>query len=483
MVKALVVDIGTTSLRSAIVDAAGVVSHVTQRPLTISAPAPGELIMDPSEIATLTLECARATLAAGGPVDAVGIANQRQTTLLFDGATGVPAGPALGWQDLRTVFDCLILQGQGLRFAPNQLATKAQWLLANHGAGLTSPRIASLETWLAWQLSKGTVFVSDHSNMGLSGLVLPDLSGYDATVLDTLGLSPEVLPTLVPTMGLVGSALALDGAPPITALVGDQQASLFGQCCTEVGQTKLTLGTGAMLNQRTGSQGPEAMNRFDSGCFPVPVASTTSQVEWGIEAIALSAGTCIEWLRELGLIEQPRDTEALARSVESSDGVYFVPALVGLGTPQWDFGARGAFFGLTRGSGRAHMVRAVLEGIAHNAADLVDAAIAQTGVRPDSLRLDGGMSANSFLVETLANATGLRIEVSGEIEATTRGAGLMALEAIGAISRHDVAQLWSPRHVVEPSWTAEMREAQRATWASMVARAERTIPDLSSVSF
>jgi glycerol kinase len=269
----------------------------------------------------------------------------------------------------------------------------------------------------------------------------------------------------------------------IGALVGDQSASLFGQSCVTRG-AKITFGTGAMLDMVRGPTGPDRMTRFPSGCFPVVARSRDHEITWGIEGIVLSAGACIEWLRDdLGLIADAEETEHLAESVSSTDGVAFVPALSGLGTPQWDFGARGGFFGITRGSTRAHLVRAVLDGIAQRGADLVEAAREETGLTLDEIRVDGGMSANRFLVQRLADFTGLPVAVSSEREATTKGAGLMALVAHGALSVEDVEGLWSPSAVQTPSLSDDERRRSRDEWAGVVARVERTIPELSAVEF
>jgi glycerol kinase len=226
------------------------------------------------------------------------------------------------------------------------------------------------------------------------------------------------------------------------------------------------------------------MTRFPSGCFPVVTRSRDHEITWGIEGIVLSAGACIEWLRDdLGLIANAEETETLAESVPSSDGVTFVPALSGLGTPQWDFGARGGFFGITRGSTKSHLVRAVLEGIAQRGADLVDSAHRETGVTLEEIRVDGGMSANRFLVQRLADFTGLRVAVSSQLEATTKGAGLMALVGHGALTMEDVEALWSPSVVVMPSLADDVRRRSRDDWAAVVARVEKTIPELSAVEF
>ena len=483
MVRALAIDVGTTSIRTAIVDPHGNVTHTHQQRLSIATPNPGEVELDGDEIARLALELGSRTLNDAGGADVMGITNQRATTIVFDPITGAPVGPALGWQDLRTVIDCLILQGDGLRLAPNQSATKARWLVNQSGRSSSELRFATIETWLAWKLSDGALHVTDRSNAGVNGLVALGVEEWDQTALALLGIDEAMMPTIVDTMGAVGRATALPGAPLITALVGDQSASLFGQSCVNRG-AKITFGTGAMLDMVRGPQGPDRMARFPSGCFPVVTRSRDHEVVWGIEGIVLSAGACIEWLRDdLGLITEPSETESLAESVDSTDGVSFVPALSGLGTPQWDFGARGGFFGITRGSTRAHLVRAVLEGIAQRGADLVDAAHHETGEALEEIRVDGGMSANRFLLQCVADFTGLRVAVSSEREATTRGAGLMALVAHGAISLDDVEGLWSPSEILSPSLTNESRQQCREVWAAVITRVEKTIPELSAVEF
>jgi glycerol kinase len=483
VVRALAIDVGTTWIRTAVVDAHGHVTNAHSQRLNLTTPSPGEVELDAMEIARLALELGTRTLSEAGGADVVGITNQRATTIVFDPATGTPVGPAIGWQDLRTVIDCLVLQSEGLRLAPNQSATKARWLVQHSDRTSSELKFATIETWLAWTLSDGTLHVTDRSNAAVTGLVELGVEAWDQRVLALLELDPLMMPTIVDTMGSVGRATRLPGAPMICALVGDQSASLFGQSCITNG-AKITFGTGAMLDMVRGSGGPERMTRFASGCFPVVVRSRGHEVIWGIEGIVLSAGACIEWLRDdLGLIKSADETSSLASSVPSAEGVTFVPALAGLGTPQWDFGARGGFFGLTRGSTKAHMVRAVLEGIAQRGADLVDAAYLETGVNLEELRVDGGMSANDFFVQRLADFTGRRVAVSSEREATTRGAGLMALVARDAMSLDDVEALWDPKVVVTPSITDEERQRSRDQWAEVVARVEKTIPELSAVEF
>lgn len=483
MVRALAIDVGTTSMRTAVVDDAGRVTNAHRQRLSLSTPNPGKVELDGAEIARLAVELATRTLDEAGGADVVGITNQRATTIVFDPLSGAPVGPALGWQDLRTVIDCLVLRGEGLRVAPNQSATKARWLVNQSGRRSEDLRFATIDTWLAWHLSEGALHVTDRSNAGVTGLAALGVEAWDPHALSLLGLDPAMMPTIVDTMGVVGGATALPGAPPIAALIGDQSASLFGQSCVTRG-AKITLGTGAMLDMVRGLQGPERMTRLASGCFPVVVRSRDHETVWGIEGVVLSAGACIEWLRDdLGLITSAEETESLAESVSSCDGVSFVPALSGLGTPLWDFGARGGFFGITRGSTKAHLVRAVLDGIAERCADLVDAAQRETGQTLEEIRVDGGMSANGFLVQRLADVTGLRVAVSPEREATARGAGLMALVAQGALTNDDVEALWSPPMVVTPTLDDASRSRRRDEWADTVARVEKTIPELSAVEF
>ena len=483
MVSALAIDIGTTSIRTALVDSSGQLSHIHQQRLSVRTPHPGEVELDALEIGHFVLALARRTLVEGGSCDVVGIANQRATTVVFDPVTGVPAGPALGWQDLRTVLDCLTLQSEGLRLAPNQSATKVKWLVNRSGRPSAALRFATLETWVTWLLSEGNVFVTDRSNASVNGMVTRGVDAWDPRVLALLDLDPVMLPRIVDTMDHHGRASALPGAPSITALIGDQPASLFGQSRIS-GGAKITFGTGAMLDMVRGGDGPTSLHRFASGCFPVVVRSHQGRLVWGLEAIDLAAGSCVEWLRDdLGLVRNAQESEALAKSVSSSEGVLFVPALSGLGTPQWDFGARGGFFGLTRGTTNAHLVRAVLEGIAQRGADLVDAAELESGSRLDEIRIDGGMSANGFFNQRLADYTGRPVAVSSEREATARGAGLMALVSAGHLTLSDVEMLWRPADVVVPRLSEKLRSSEREQWSAAISRVALTIPELSNVAF
>lgn len=478
----LVVDVGTSGLRAAVVRPDGEVEALSYRAFPPQSPFPGMVEFDAVGMATAVLEVSRAALAEGGPVRAVGITAQRASTIVWDRATGEPVGPGIGWQDLRTVFDCITAKADhGLHLAPNQSATKVAWLLNTYDAGRERDLcFGTVDTWVAWVLSNGDAHVTDHSNAAVTGLLKPDASGWSHTACAALNVPSGMLPTLVDTSSVFGAATALPGAPPLAALVGDQQGSLVGQSCVRPGQAKITFGSGGMLDLCTDAGAPSTGNRTAEGVFPIVAWSRDGRCTWGVEAIMLSAGTNVEWLvQDLGILDDPAQSHDVAAQCETADGVVYVPALMGLGTPHWDYGARGVLVGLTRGSGRPQVVRAVLEGVAHRGADLLEAAERDSGHRIDVLRLDGGMSENPVFCQAVANATGRRVEVAPVKDATALGAAFLAGLESGIWSGWgDVEALWDPSHVVEPSG-----ELDRATWARAVERSLAWIPDLSAINF
>jgi glycerol kinase len=432
-------------------------------------------------MATSALDLARSVLAQAGPVVAVGITNQRASTIVWDRATGEPVGPGIGWQDLRTVGTCLVLQADGIHLAPNATATKAGYLLDLADPDRTRDLcVGTVDTWLAWHLSEGAIHAMDATNAGVTGMLAGDASGWQDKVLDALRIPRSTLPAVVDSSGVLGAATALDGAPLIAALIGDQQASLVGQGCVAPGMAKITFGTGGMLDLHLGEQRPAFDRQGDGGCFPIVAWRRNGVTAFGIEAIMLSAGTNVEWLRDdLGLIDTAAASHDVASRCATADGVVYVPALLGLGTPRWDYGARGALFGLTRGSERPQIVRAVLEGVAHRGADLVEAAEADTGLRIPTLRVDGGMSDNPTFLQALADATQRPVEVSPVREATTLGAAFLAGLAVGTWGDwDDIAATWAPRQVVEPGAALD-----REQWRRAVERAAQWFPELSALSF
>jgi glycerol kinase len=477
----LVVDVGTSGLRAAVVHPHAKVSAVHHRQVLPDTPAPGLVEFDPVVMADAALAVARAALAEGGPVVAVGITNQRASTIVWDRSTGEPVGPGLGWQDLRTVGDCLVWQAEGLRFAPNESATKVAHLLDAADPDRTRDLcVGTVDTWIAWQLSGGALHVTDQSNAAVTGLAGGQAAGWDEDVLAALRIPASSLPHIVDSSGIVGTATALDGAPPIAALVGDQQASLIGQGCVRPGLAKITFGTGGMLDVCVGPERPANARQGDNGTFPIVAWRHEGATVWGVEAIMLAAGSNIEWLRDdLGVIDTAEQSHEVAAACETTDGVVYVPALLGLGTPRWDYGARGTLLGVTRGTGRPQLVRAVLEGVAQRGADLVEAAEADTDLTLPHLRVDGGMSANPTFVQAVADAAQRPVEVSPEREATTLGAGFLAGLAAGTWSSwDDLAATWRPSAVVEPA-----RVLDRDRWRDAVERAAGWEPDLSAISF
>ena len=500
--------------------------------------------------------------SAGREAQAIGIANQRATTVLWDKSTGLPVGPALSWQDLRTLGDCLVLQADGLRLAPNESATKLVWLLGqvasttsgagtsrnantantadaantpskantastDHIAGTVNTtstanlRFGTLDAWLVWQLTQGGCHVTDHTNAGLTGLMLPDGSGWDMATAECLGIPAEVLPQIVPSVGVVGEAAALPGSLPIAALLGDQQSSLAGLGCLAEGTGKATFGTGTAVDICLGYHRAEFERRGENGTFPIicrteispkiddqsrdvngndahakahrnqaahaksarteaEQAGQKARITWGVEALDLSAGTNVAWLGEQwGLFKTPADSEALAASCESTEGVVFVPALEGLGAPQWDFGARGTFLGITRGTEASHMARAALEGVAYRGAALLKAAEADGKTRLKTLRIDGGMSRNKVFAQALANAAERPIEIAKDPEATSLGAAYLAGYATGIWqSLEEIARLSQPAQIIDPTAPPTWNR-----WQAAITQSLRWEESLSEISF
>jgi glycerol kinase len=482
----LVVDVGTTGLRAAVVRDDATIAGFTYEPLPPATPFAGLVEFDGVEMRNAVLRVAAAALKAGGSVRAVGITAQRASTIVWDSRTGTPVAPGLSWQDLRTVGDCIRLRAEkNLVFAPNQTATKLTWLLANVEAA-RSPyaRVGTVDSWVAAVLSNFTVHATDSSNAAVTGLA--DHASllkheWSPSVLEALDINPALLPRIVPTMGDIGEASALPGSPPILAMVGDQQSSLVGQGGIIPGACKATFGTGGMLDMYAGTQTPRHLARTPRGTFPIVVYSKDNTLHWGSEAIMLTAGSNIEWLvNDLGVLPDAVSSDEVASSVTSSDGVVYVPALIGMGTPHWDYGARGTLLGITRGSTRAHIVRAVLEGIAHRGADLLEASEADTELHVERLRVDGGMSRNAVFVQALADSCSRPVEVCRDTEATTLGAAFLAGVAAGVWTNlTEATSLVRPLHTIEP----RPGSVGRAQWHEAVRRARGWIPELSALDF
>ena len=479
----LVLDIGTSGVRAAIVGPDATILAERSHEFLPDTPFDGLVEFDAAAYADLAIRLATDVLAEHGPVEAIGISNQRASTIVWDRATGEPVAPAQSWQDLRTIGDCLMLQAEGVFIAPNQPATKA----ANIWNSVDPDRerdlcVGTPDTWLVWCLTEGASHITDASNAAISGMTTSGGREWDERILGLLNLPPASLPRIVDSSGplAVATVFGVEGGIPICGLAGDQQASLIGQGAVRPGLAKITFGTGGMLNVCLGPERPLEAARSAGGTFPIVCWQRQGEQMWGLEAIMLSCGTNVQWLRDdLGIIATAEESHAVASSCPDTEGVVFVPALLGLGTPQWDYGARGTLLGVTRGTGRGHIVRAVLEGVAHRGTDLVEAAERDGDTRIPSLRCDGGMSANPTFVQALADASGRPVEVSPQLEATTLGAAFLAGMAIGTwADEADVAATWIPKDVVEPE-----RQLDRDRWADAVTRAGGWFSELSALDF
>ena len=476
--KICVVDVGTSSIRSAVTDGHRVICFRQER-TPPDMPEPGLVEFDANEMAAVILQSATEVIDEVGGVDAVAVTNQRGTAMVWDRQTGEPVGPALGWQDLRTVGECLAWQAEGLEMVPNESATKLVWLLDQHDPDRTRDLcFGTVDTWTVWCLSQGTLHVVDPSNAAMSGMLNDDGTRWSDEIVDRLGVSPSCLPEIVDSTGVVGAATALPGSPPIAGIIGDQQSSLIGQRCVLEGLAKLTFGTGAFLDVCTGPGRPIADKRSNRGTFPIVAWQEDGAIVWGVEAFMIAAGSNMSWLiDDVGLLGDAAESTEMAGSVDDTGGVVYVPALYGLGTPYWDFGARAALFGITGGTTAAHIVRAVFEGVAHRAADLLEAAEADSGYRFERIRVDGGMSQNPVFNQILADTLGRTVELCPVPEGTALGAAVLAGRALGQWSSwQEVADSWSPRAVVEPQGTVD-----RDRWQEAVQRASRWYPELSDI--
>lgn len=488
----LVIDIGTSSVRFAQYRRDDVVRREMRVPFPPQSPADGLVEFNAAHLARLVLDGCHRMIEQCGRFVGVGIANQRGSTILWDRRTGVPVAPALGWQDLRTIGLCFEMGAKGHRFAPNQTATKATALWD----GIDPDRqrdlcVGTVDSWVAWVLSNGSRHITERSNAAISGMLTPDTLGWAPSTLADLRIPEAALPTLMPSWGELGVATALPGSPPILAMLGDQQASMLGQGCVSRGDSKMTFGTGGMFDMFLGTQAL-GDTRSRDGCFPIVCwaaepASPTAGVpapQWGAEGILLAAGSAVDWLCEgLGLAPNPAATAEIAASVDTTDGVVFVPSLQGEGTPGWDFGARGTLLGLSRGTTRAHITRAVLEGVAFAADAVVRAASTDAELPVAALRVDGGMSVNPTFVQLVADATGLVVYPSPVVEATTLGAGRAAALALGWFgSTEDIAR--QPITVDAPAPVEPGSDPiNRTAWAEAAARSQAWYPELSAIQF
>jgi glycerol kinase len=485
----LSLDQGTTSSRAILFDHDGKLVASDQNEFPQHFRQPGWVEHDAVEIWDSQLRAARGVLAAAdvsaGDIAAIGITNQRETTVVWDRATGRPIHPAIVWQSRQTAAICDELRARGLEAEVRRRtglvidayfsATKIRFILdAVPGAQERAERgelaFGTIDSWLLWQLTRGGVHATEYSNASRTLIFNIHERSWDERLLGELRIPRALLPEVRDTSGVFGVADAewLGGEIPIAGMAGDQQSALFGQGCTEPGRAKNTYGTGCFLLSNTGRDAPESQTGL------------VTTIGWGIggdfvyalEGSIFVAGSAVQWLRDgIGLIDHAKDTEALARSVDDTGGVYLVPAFVGLGAPYWDERARGLLIGLTRGTSRAHIVRATLEAIAYQTRDVVECIRRDSGIELATLRVDGGAAENDFLMQFQADVLGVPIERPAVLEATAFGAALLAGLGVGFWGdRSEVASADAGLRLFEPQMNADRRESLYAGWGRAVER-------------
>ncbi|MBX5437063.1 MAG: glycerol kinase GlpK [Alicyclobacillaceae bacterium] len=485
----IAIDQGTTSTRAVLFDARGQVAGLAFRPVQQHYPEPGWVEHDVEEIWLGVIDVVTQVLRdAGvtpGEVAAIGITNQRETTVLWERATGRPVHRALVWQSRQSAAICDQWRQQGLEVAvkaktglvldPYFSASKIRWLLdcvpgvrdrAERGELL----FGTIDTWLIWKLTGGRVHVTDCSNAARTMLYNIHEQRWDEQLLQAFGIPAGILPEVRSSSEVYGyTSAAWFGRPlPIAGAAGDQQAALFGQACFQPGMAKNTYGTGCFLLMNTGER-PVAS---EHGLVTTIAWKLGQRVCYALEGSVFVAGAVLQWLRdELGLLATAAESEALALSVPSTGGVYMVPAFTGLGAPFWDMQARGAILGITRGTTRAHVVRAALESVAYQSRDVLDAMEADAGVRLERLRVDGGASINRFLMQFQADILGVPVERPEVHETTALGAAFLAGLAVGVWDNEDaISANWRRTARFDPAMDGTARERLYAGWRDAVSR-------------
>jgi glycerol kinase len=485
----LALDQGTTSSRAIVFDHAGAIRAVAQREFAQIYPQPGWVEHDPMEIwatqsGVMVEALAKAGIAASD-IAAVGITNQRETTLLWERATGKPVANAIVWQDRRTAPDCdalraaghaaMIARKTGLVIDAYFSGTKLKWLL-DHVPGVRARAVrgelafGTVDSWLIWNLSGGAAHLTDASNASRTMLFDIQHGDWDEELLALLDIPRAVLPKVVSSSGRCAEAAVQGASVPIAGIAGDQQAALFGQACLEPGLAKNTYGTGCFLLLNTGRKAVASKNNLVS----TVAWRRNGTTDYALEGSVFIAGAVVQWLRDgLKLIRSAAEVAALAATVPDNGGVYLVPAFAGLGAPHWDAYARGAIFGLTRGATGGHLARAALESIAYQSAEVLRAMESDAGLTLSELRVDGGATANNLLMQFQADILGVQVVRPRIAETTALGAAYLAGLAVGYW--HDDAEVaanWQVDRRFEPAMSRDQAAALMASWDKAVARAK-----------
>ncbi len=484
----LSIDQGTTGTRAIVYDRLGSQVACAYQELTQHFPQPGWVEHDPNEIWHSVLSTVHSALERlpSGSIAAIGITNQRETTIVWDKDTGEPVCNAIVWQCRRTAGRCdelhssgqaeRIQEATGLPVDAYFSATKIEWILRNVPGAMEKARQGRLlfgtsDTWILWNLTGGKTHATDYTNASRTMLLNLETLSWDDEILRVFGIPKSMLPEVRKSSGYFGDTIATGSIPagiPITGIAGDQQAALFGQACFEPGTVKNTYGTGSFILLNVGKCRPHS----DHGLIVTIACDGLGEPVYALEGAVFVAGAAIQWLRDgLGILESAAESERMAIAAESNAGVYFVPALVGLGAPYWDQDARGSIFGLTRGATSNHLVRAALEAMCYQTRDVLEAMCKDSGLATDSLKVDGGAVANNFLCQFQANILGIDVVRPSTIETTALGAAYLAGLAVGFWSdSNEIRACWHKDRVFSPSISQPEADALYAGWQDAVRR-------------
>jgi glycerol kinase len=475
----LAIDQGTTGSTCLVFDGEGRIAGRSYSEFEQHFPQPGWVEHDAAEIWDTTRRVAVEAIVdagiQGAELDAIGITNQRETVVAWDPETGEPVHHALVWQDRRTAARCdelraqghedLVRERTGLVLDPYFSGTKIEWLLQNSEAVRERAVFGTIDSWLVFKLTGR--HATDLSNASRTLLFDIRERRWDPELCELLGVDPATLPEALPSAHIYGKTREFGGEVPVAGIAGDQQAALFGQACHQVGQGKNTYGTGSFVLLNAGTKAPPAKE----GLLTTIAWGLGDEVDYALEAAIFVTGAAVQWLRDgLGVISDAAETEALALSLDSNDGVYFVPALAGLGSPHWDPYARGTIVGLTRGSGPAHLARAALEAMAYQTVDAVRAQEAAAGAPLRELKADGGAVANAWLMQFQADVLGVPVSVPEISETTALGAAYLAGIAAGVWEPDEVIRRWREAARYEPRMSSDERESLLASWSRAVER-------------
>ena len=485
----LALDQGTTSSRALVIDNTGKVVGVAQKEFTQIFPQPGWVEHDANEIWASQIGVAADALGRAGAsssdIAAIGITNQRETTVVWDRKTGEPIHNAIVWQDRRTAGFCdklradghdkLVQEKTGLVIDAYFSGTKVNWLLDNvPGARQRAERgelaFGTIDSWLIWKLTNGAVHVTDESNASRTMFLNIHTRDWDDELLKVLNVPRSVLPQVKSSSEVYGESTGVLAGIPIAGIAGDQQSALFGQMCTKPGMAKNTYGTGSFMLMNTGTEAVPSKNKL----VTTIAWRRAGETLYALEGSVFITGAVVQWLRDgLKIIRTSPEIEELALSVPDNGGVYFVPAFVGLGAPHWDAYARGTIIGLTRGTTSAHIARAAIEGIAYQVADVLLAMRADSGIKLAELRVDGGACSNNHLMQFQADILGIPVVRPNNTETTASGSAYLAALAVGYYKTLDeIAAQWGIDRTFEPKMSADQREKLQAEWTKALGRAK-----------